>query len=707
MKTTDHKAAIVELLGQHTRDPLAPGEIAEQLKLRGHERKQLSKLLAELAREGAIVAIRQGRYALGREADLVTGELQAVRSGNGYVAVPAGASVFVPSEQMGTALPGDRVVVRLERDPARDRIAGRVIQILERARRDIVGTLRATERFLHVVPLDPSYHKDFYVPAAAGAQPGDRVVVRFTAWANRHVNPEGEIVDVIGPADHPGTDTVAVIRHHGLRDEFPAEALREAERASALVDRPGPRDDLRALRVITIDPERARDFDDALSLERDPQGRRVLGVHIADVSHFVRKAGALDEEARLRGNSVYFPDRVLPMLPEQLSNGVCSLRPDEDRLAFTAFLTFDHEGEVVQRAFARTRIRSCRRFTYEEAYAVLRPRQAKAAGPARASDEPARALLRELDTLAQQLRARRYAAYALALDVPECEIVLDAEGRMTDLRTVPNDESHQLVEECMVAANEAVAAELSQRGLPQIARLHEPPDEDKIGELTAELESLGYHPGNLNHRKALADLLRSVAGDALEHHVRVAVLRSMKRALYSAAAHGHFGLAKDHYSHFTSPIRRYADLTLHRQLAAAIARARPAYARAELDPIAAHISLTEYTSERAERDVEEIKKYRFLADQVEAQNPRSYTAAVTRVVNFGMFVEVGDLQLSGMVHISAIPGRFVRFNRSAQTLQSGSRRYKLGDRLKVYPLRVDIDARRIDFGLAGKDATAG
>jgi ribonuclease R len=465
--------------------------------------------------------------------------------------------------------------------------------------------------------------------------------------------------------------------------------------------------DLRETYILTIDPERARDFDDALSLTQNAEGQRILGVHIADVSHFVYPGSALDAEAHERGNSVYFADKVLPMLPEQLSNGICSLKPNEDRLTFSVFMTVDASGTVIKREFAKSVIRSRLRLTYEQAMQSLQSHQgggpAKTALPAEAAD-----LLHRLNDLAQQLRRRRFAQHALDLEMAECEVVMGPDGRMTGIRLVHNDASHQLVEECMVAANEAVAFELGNNGIPLVSRLHEPPHEDKIAEATLHLESLGYSPGNLNQPAHLAAFLRSIEDDPLAFHLRMAVLRSLKRAMYSATARGHFGLAKKHYAHFTSPIRRYPDLLVHRQLADMLARGQARhqdkcgarhYTAEQLSQMAEHCSRTEQTAEEAERALLEIKKYRFLAEQLERQRPTTYEAVVVNVTNFGLFIEVLDLQIQGLVHVSQISDRFVKFNRRQGSLEAGKDKYRVGRKVRVFVTGVDFDKRRIDFGL--------
>jgi len=721
----EFKEQVVELLTDRRSTPLSATEIATALKLKGNVRKRIRKWLSRMVFDGDIVSIRDNRYSLGAQADLMAGSLDVSRAGDGFVDTADGrADVFVPKKDLGMALPGDRVVVRLHSEPPRDgseRRTGKVIRILDRARRDIVGTLRSTGRFLYVVPLDPVYTKDFYVPDSAGAPIGSRVVIRFTAWENKHVSPEAEIIETLGPADSPSVDTVSVIRHHSLREKFSAQVMREAESVSALTDAPGDRLDLRDKLVITIDPQRARDFDDALSLEQDSKGNRLVGVHIADVGHFVSRGTVLDKEAASRGTSVYLPDKVIPMLPEQLSNGICSLKPDHDRLAFSVFITIDGTGKVVSRRFAKTTIRSKLRLTYEQAMDAIDGesarsgcrREKKGSGAVSKADRPkrtggtefpgnlaARSLLQELSALAQQLRKRRFARHALDLDVRECEIELGRDGMMTGIRLVENDRSHQLIEEFMIAANEAVAAELSANGFPVIFRAHAPPSEQKIRDLTDELSSMGYHPPDLTRRRNLAAFLKTAKNDPLAHHIRVAVLRSMSHAVYSQDSIGHFGLAKKLYAHFTSPIRRYPDLVLHRQLATLVTGTRRhSYKKEEISDIAHSCSETERTAEQAERTLIEIKKYRFLAAQLSRGRPQVYDAVVVSVVNFGMFVEVLDLQVQGLVHVSAISDRFVRFNRRRRALCAGNRNYKVGTKLKVHVAGVDLDKRRIDFAL--------
>jgi ribonuclease R len=697
MQVDKEKIAIQYLFESEPEYAWTAKDISRTLGLRGKQISRLHETLQQMVRSGEIVQIRKGgAYTLGKQADLVTGPLRMVRNGAGNVTErESGRTIWIESEDLGTALPGDIVTIRLYRSGGESK--GKVIKIIERSPRDIVGTLFSTGKFMYVVPLNPVYRKDFYVPALNGAKPGDRVVVRFTGWENRYVAPEGEIVDVIGPADQPSLDTLVVMKQFDLPEAFPAEVIDEAEKVAQRLSRPGNREDIRSKYIITVDPATARDFDDAISLELDAQGNRVLGVHIADVSHFVRPNSPLDQEARQRGTSVYLVDKVIPMLPEQLSNGVCSLRPGEDRVTFSAFMTFDASGRMTARRFAKTRIHSKLRLNYEQAMAIIADKipEGLEVVPAQA-----RALLKDTWALAAQMRARRFSMAALDLEVPEVEVVLDEHARMTGMLVRPYDESHQLIEECMVAANEAVATELWTRGIKILARLHEPPDEEKLEELQANLAVLGFRPGNLSNPQTLAKFLKETQEHPLRYHAHTMVLRSMKRALYSAEKIGHFGLAKEYYAHFTSPIRRYPDLVLHRQLADYLDGKGGKMPQSYLVQTAFLATEREQVADDASRQLIEIKKFRFLQQQLDEKRLVQYRAVVAKCTNYGVFIDIPDLAMGGMVHISNLSKQFVRFNPANESLSAGSTVYRVGTVLTVQVATVDFNQRRADFVLA-------
>jgi ribonuclease R len=695
-KINKEKIAIKYLFESEPEYAWTVADISSTLGLRGKQISRLQSVLRMMVRDGEIVQIKKGgAYTLGKQADLITAPLRMVRNGAGNVTErESGKTVWIEPQDLSTALPGDIVTVRLYRHG--DESKGKVIKIVERSSRDIVGTLMTTGKFWHVVPLNPVYRKDFYVPSAGGAKPGDRVVVRFTGWENRYIAPEGEIVDVIGPADKPSLDTLVVMRQFDLPEDFPATVIDEAEKISKRLARPGKREDIRDKYIITVDPATARDFDDAISLEHDERGNRVLGVHIADVSHFVRPNSALDEEARQRGTSVYLVDKVIPMLPEQLSNGVCSLRPDEDRLTFSAFMTFDGAGRMVSRRFAKTRIRSKMRLNYEQAMAIITDVKPEGLD---AVPQQVRRLLKDAWALAAQLRERRFSMAALDLEVPEVEVVLDKNARMTGVKVRPYDESHQLIEECMVAANEAVATELWTRGIKIMARLHEAPADEKMEELQANLAILGFRPGNLADPRNLAKFLKGTQNHPLRYHAHTMVLRSMKRAVYSPEKIGHFGLAKNYYAHFTSPIRRYPDLVLHRQLADFLDGKGGNLSKEYLMSTALLATEREQVADDASRQLIEIKKFRFLQQQLDDKKPIEYRAVVTKCTNYGVFIDIPDLAMGGMIRISSLSKQFVRFNPVNESLSAGSVTYRVGMALQVQIAAVDFNKRHADFML--------
>ena len=629
-----------------------------------------------------------------RETGTMTGRLRMARNGAGFLVDPeTDKAVWIEERDLGTALPDDTVTIKLK--GAGDE--GVLLRIDARAPRSIVGTITAVGRFTRVQPLNPAYRQEFTVPDAKGARAGDRVVMRLVRWESRHLAPEGEITDVIGPKDDPSLDTLAVMKQYDLPESFPRGVLDAAEHVSARLAEPGKRLDLRRKFIFTCDPASARDYDDALSIETDRQGNRVLGVHIADVSHFVTPGSALDREAYRRSTSVYLVDKVVPMLPEQLSNGVCSLVPGQDRLAFSAFLTFDAKGTCVARRFAKSVIRSKARFTYEQVMAVI-------AGRAVAPRPPspiARKTILAIHELAQQLRRNRFAAGALDMDVPEAQILLDEKGMMTGIEVRPYDESHQLVEECMVAANEAVAKELWTRGVKILARLHEPPDPEKLEDLRANLAKIGISCGDLAQQKNLARFLERIKGSPLEGTLSVMVLRAMKRAVYSAEQIGHFGLAKKFYAHFTSPIRRYPDLVLHRQLASWISGGGGRLDLGWLKRAAQNATEREQVADDAERALDEIKKYRYLEEDLRARGS-VFDAVVAKCTRYGLFVDLPALAVGGMVHISKLADDFVRFDEFHETLAGGGRTWAVGARLKVRVEKVDFDRRQVDFVLVSE-----
>jgi len=732
---------VMALLARKDYRPLDKTDIARKLGLTASERVALRKTLRELERAGQIARIRKNRYVLPAEADLIAGKLSIHQVGYGFLTpeTPGGPDVFIAAENIGTAMHGDRVVARISRDTPHDRIKGRregrVIRILERAHDTIVGTLQRSRNFYYVVPDDPRFQHDIYVHPERDRHPGtsanvgDKVVVRLEPWESRHVNPEGEIIEVLGPASAPGIDMLSIIRKYHLPAEFPKDVLDQAERTSERIDarQLEGREDLRNDFIVTIDPDDARDFDDAIQVEKTNSGWR-LGVHIADVATYVEPGSALDREARRRGNSVYLPDRVIPMLPERLSNGVCSLNPLVDRLTHSVFIHFDKHGVVKSARFGRSVIRSAHRLTYKQAYAIL--------------TSPPRDQLGERLHLAWELaallRRKRFDQGALDLDFPEVKVLVDKQGHPVRLERVENDESHQLIEEFMLAANEAVARELKKRAIPTIYRVHENPDPEKLGDYREFVLSFNYKVGDLTHRAELQRLLASIRGKPEEQALKVALLKSLKRARYLAQPLGHYGLAKANYLHFTSPIRRYADLVVHRSLGRdgtplpsvgtrtterrsrsdtpchpsrrSVGAARHSHhpSIGEMASIAEHLSITERTAADAEIDAAQVKKLEFFQQQLDQRNPQIFRASIVDVRNYGLMVELPDALITGLIHVSSLTDDFYLFEPARRQLigRRSRKRYSVGDELSVFVSRVDVFKRQVDFAIAQSSETA-
>ena len=454
------------------------------------------------------------------------------------------------------------------------------------------------------------------------------------------------------------------------------------------------REDLRDEFIVTIDPDDARDFDDAINVERIPGGGWRLGVHIADVAAYVKPGAALDREAYKRGNSVYLPDRVIPMLPERLSNGVCSLNPAVNRLTHSVFIQFTKDGRTRSSRFARTVIRSARRLTYREAYAILR---------APPNDQLSERLHLAWE-LASLLRRKRFDQGSLDLDFPEVKVRLDEQGTPILLERIENDESHQLVEEFMLAANEAVARELKNRSIPTIYRVHENPEPDKLAEYRELVLSYHYKAGDLTHRSELQRLLASLAGKPEEQALKIGLLKSLKRARYAAQPLGHFGLAKNNYTHFTSPIRRYADLVVHRALAERDQARRSRTDVGQIVSAAEHISITERVAADAEMDAVKMKKLEFFQRQLDARDPQVFRATVIDVRNYGLLLELPDVLLTGLVHVSSLTDDFYVFQPSQRQFvgRQSRRRFSVGDQLRVFVARVDSFKGQVDFAIVNE-----
>ncbi len=682
--------------------PLDASTLAKRLRV---PPSAVSRTLTALEKEGQVARVRQNHWISARSADLVTGTIQFHAKGFAFVVPPDGsADLHIAAEDTGTALHGDLVVARIDRRAGTaprgrrpsepDRIRGRILRILERRTAMVVGTLQKTARFFIVIPDDPRFLHNLYVPAPGTegspmAEPGDKVVAKLIDWKDRQSNPEGLLVERLGRATDPGIDILSIIRKFDLPSAFPPEALSEAESFPPveLPDRPVGREDLRGDFIITIDPDTARDFDDAISLRELPHGHVEVGVHIADVSHYVKPGSALDHEARKRANSVYLVNGVIPMLPPRLSDGLCSLRPNEQRLTYSAFIRLNPEGKPGATRFTRSVIYSRHRLTYAEALLRLR----------RPAQDDLDRFLHRAWHFASSLRRQRFAQGSLDLDFPELRILLDPQGRPNRIEKESSDESHQLIEEFMLLANESVARHLNHERRPALYRIHEMPDESRLLEYRELLIAHGVKAGDLTQRGEIQKVLKLLPGRPDGHALKIGLLRSLKRAVYSPKSLGHFGLAKSHYTHFTSPIRRYADLLVHRALAHS--KGAPRIEGAALDTLAQHLSRTERTAAEAEQESKKLKLLEYFEMQSGPNPSQTFEAVVTEVTNFGMFVELPDFLLSGLIHVSSIRDDFFSFSPAQRSLRGrrSGKTYRAGTRLRVAVLKIDIQKRQVDF----------
>jgi ribonuclease R len=753
---------ILTLLGQPDYAPANVPEMLQQLGWPPQRQQELQRLIRSLEQTGKITRTKGNRYILSREADLIPGTIQINRQGKGFLRPDDSTvkEIMIPESDTSTALHGDRVLVRrkvrprgLRPDRGTEQETGSVIRILERKRSQIVGTLQRGRQFLYVIPDDPRIAHDIYVPEPrdVGRKPnlGDKVVVELLEWTSRNNNPEGEIIEVLGAPDEEGVDMLSVLRQYNLPLHFPKPVLAEARAIGSTVGTHelAGREDCRAHQVITIDPDDAKDFDDAICLERTAQGQWKLWVHIADVSHYVKPGTALDVEARKRGNSTYLVDRVIPMLPEALSNELCSLKPNVDRLTKCVEFLVSDDGRVLSTKFYPAVIHSQRRFTYKEVFAILQERSSQPGGGSGEGGGNRRAatisaassgatlanedaelpsvpplvrggvvaarqplpndsiiqMLHEAHELAQKIRRLRFKNGSLALDFPETKIRLDEQGRVLRIEKIENDVSHQLIEEYMLLANEAVATRLMSENQKAIYRVHEEPDARRINEYREDVLSHHIPCGNLTKRPEVSKLLQKLDTIPIGAALKIGFLRSLMRARYAVEPLGHYGLAKAKYTHFTSPIRRYADLVVHRALFQA--SHGPTHS---LKETAEHISDTERNSADAERDSKDVKMYAFLKAQLAMPKPPMYPALVIDVRNFGFFVDVPGLAMSGLIHCSSLTDDFYEFDeaRGQLTGRRNRRVFRLGDKVEVQIAKVDSFKKQVDFRLAREERKA-
>lgn len=697
---------ILQLIQAEDYRPVKPRILAKQLKLSAAEAADVRRAVKKLSKQqklkyGANHLVYPPRAGDPGE---VTGKFQRAAAGYGFVR-PSGTDrqqgksrdIYIPESRTRDAASGDTVLVRLGRKPARneDRQRGEIIRVMERRTHQFVGTYFVDRQQGYVTVDGGQFEQPIAVgdPGAKNAAVNDKVVIEMVRFPDKRREGEAVITEVLGDYRKSGVDTLTIIREFALPEAFAEETLQEARTQADLFDESivPPRRDLTELTTITIDPVDARDFDDAISLDRLENGNWQLGVHIADVSHFVPRRTALDDEARDRGTSVYLPDRVIPMLPEIISNNLASLQPDKVRYTKTAFIEFSQDGVPLNTEVCSAAIRSKRRFSYEEVDDFLAQRNAW-----KTKLHPqVHQLLSDMHALAMILRRRRMARGALDIAMPEIKLNLDRRGKVQGASVAENTESHQIIEEFMLSANIAVAQKLRDAEIAFLRRIHGSPTRRKIKLLTQFVNLLGLDVGRLDNRFELKRLLAEVRGTTLEPMVNLAALQSMQKAVYSPLAEGHYALAVDCYCHFTSPIRRYPDLTVHRLIEDFIVGTRPHGSVESLLALGEHCSEREQRAEQAERELTKLKLLAYYATRIGEQ----LDAVVTSVERYGAFVQGRELPIEGLVHVESLTGDFYEFVEDEFAIVGRKTRHKLqvGDLVAVKVAHVDLVRRELDF----------
>jgi len=694
------RESILSFFREKTRRPLSFREIVSSMGLSRSEARALKRLLREMLREGDIVMTRKGLYGPVEEMNLVTGYFEAHRDGYGFVIPekPGERDIFIPSRSSLGALNNDRVIARVESWQRRE---GRIIRILERATTRIVGRLDMTKNAAYVRPKNKAIPFDLYIsPADRGkARKGDNVIAEIISYPTDKRPPSGRVIKVIERPEDPRSEIEAIVEEFNLPQRFPRAVHDEAKRLfqTAPEEADLRRKDLRRLSTVTIDGERAKDFDDAVSIKLTDHGYR-LWVHIADVGFYIAMDSAIDKEARQRGTSVYLPDRVIPMLPKELSEDLCSLKPGLDRLAFTVEMDFSRDGERLNARFYPSLIKSCERMTYTSVRKILVDYD-------RHERERYDHLLRDfelMNELCNILRSRRLQRGSLDFDLPEPEVLLDLQGRPEAIIRAERNLAHMIIEEFMIAANEAVAEHLESLGIPSLYRIHEEPDPTKIEDILRVVRPLVRLKKKSLHPADLAWLIIEIKGRPFEEIVNYMILRSLKQARYSPINVGHFGLASRCYTHFTSPIRRYPDLVVHRILREVMRKRHLPDRRirefeAILPDIAFHSSRMERLADEAEREVINAMRVWFMRDKVGEE----YGGRVVGITPYGLKVRLKDFYVEGFLHVSYIPDDFYQYNEKTLSLvgRNTGRSFRIGDELRVRIDRVDMDEREIILGI--------
>ena len=699
------KETILQFMREDAYRPMDIQDLAAVFDIGSDEYKAFKVALKQMEREGLIIRTKKDRFAVPEKLGLVTGKLQAHQKGFGFLIpdIEGEKDVFIPSSAMHGALNGDKILVQVTREDFKGKKReGEVVEVLERANKTIVGVYEESRNFGFVVPDDKKIASDIFISKnnKNGAKDRDVVVVEITNWPDKRRSPEGKVVEILGQKGEVGLDILSIIKKYGLPEEFPEKVLNYAENISEEIDEKeiSRRRDIRDLMMVTIDGEDAKDLDDAVSLSKTKDGLYKLGVHIADVTHYVREKNPLDKEALKRGTSVYLIDRVIPMLPKKLSNGICSLNPKVDRLALSCFMTIDSKGKVIDHEIAETVIRTNERMTYTDVTKILTENDPdlieryKEVVP----------MFREMEELCVILRNKRMKRGAIDFDFEESKIILNENGKPIDIKPYERAIANRIIEEFMLVCNETIAEYMYWTKIPFVYRIHENPDEEKLDKFREFIYNLGYtiRFGQEIHPRVLQEVLEKVKGKKEEIVVSTLLLRSMMQARYAPENTGHFGLAAQYYCHFTSPIRRYPDLQIHRiikeHLNGRIDEKRASKLVNIVDVASKQSSERERLAEEAEREVDDLKKAEYMKDRI----GQEFEGIISSVTSFGIFVELPNT-IEGLVHITDLDDDYYVFDEQHLCLigERTKKIYRLGDEVKVICSRVDIDNRDIFFDI--------
>jgi ribonuclease R len=707
--------SVLRLVTEPDYKPMTLKAMSRRFHVSADDYAEFRALVKSLVKEGKLELARDKTLRKPDHSGAIIGLFRRTSKGFGFVrphtSTARADQIYIAPDASGDASSGDEVVVKITKRPkqAGMNLEGRIVQVVARASSLFVGTYLEDGAAGFVKIDGTTFTEPIFVgdPGARGAQPEDKVAVEIVRYPTPYQQGEGVITELLGKRGAPGVDTLTIIRAFNIPDTFDEAALDEAREQARLFSQAeadteiGGRLDLRKVLTVTIDPATARDFDDAISLSRDKEGYWSLGVHIADVSHFVRPASELDRTARQRGTSVYLPDRVIPMLPEILSNSLASLQAQRLRFAMSALLEFNSEGVLTSRRFARSAIQVDHRFTYEEAMEVMSAPGRDHPGVA----PPVARMLSEMLELAMILRRRRFARGALELSLPEVQIELGPGGGVAGAHLATHDQSHQVIEEFMLAANEAVASYLTEHHAPFLRRVHPDPEPHKLDQFAEFARSLGLSLDLPQSRFELQRILKETAGTAEEYAVHYGLLRSLKQAVYTPEHEGHYALASDDYCHFTSPIRRYPDLVAHRQLAALLDGKKPRGNIDELFVLGEHCTRTERRAESAERELIKVKLLTYLEGHI----GKEYHAIIVGVEEFGVFCRLVELPVEGLIHVTSLADDYYYLEAGTHTLvgRGLGKRHRLGDRALVRIAHVDVDRRELDLVLADSPLTRG